>query len=108
MLNAEVEKQLKQLQSDDAAVQGRALAMITVLFSRCENDSQVTEDTHTKTSISRTQRLLTVLCHHCISWSAKSASACSLQPCSLVHLTCQDCMHTPAHSDTHMLPLCRQ
>ncbi|KAF6262957.1 armadillo-type protein [Scenedesmus sp. NREL 46B-D3] len=41
MLNAEVEKQLAHLQSEDLAVQGRALAMITVLFSRCDNESQV-------------------------------------------------------------------
>ncbi|WIA38506.1 hypothetical protein OEZ86_001828 [Tetradesmus obliquus] len=41
MLNAEVEKQLANLQSEDVTAQSRALAMITVLFSRCENDSQV-------------------------------------------------------------------
>jgi hypothetical protein len=45
MLNAEVEKQLANLQSEDVAVQGRALAMITVLFSRCENESQVAKIT---------------------------------------------------------------
>jgi hypothetical protein len=48
MLNVELEKQLTQLQSEDPAVQGRALAMITVLFSRCEDESQVTDSTTEK------------------------------------------------------------
>lgn len=39
MLNADIEKQLSQLQSPyDATVHGRALAMLTVLFSKCGDD----------------------------------------------------------------------
>jgi hypothetical protein len=107
MLNAEVEKQMTQLQSEDVGVQGRALAMITVLFSRCENDSQVTDSALTIFQLAPHSGC--PLCFCLISAMSAGHSTLPVPAACNSVVWCIRYVETACtHCDTHMLPLCMQ